>query len=1222
MRIIFINPAAEKLFGLEKDTAIGQNLEILVPDGFKQVHKHHILKVPIKLDDFAHSPYKQSPIFSQGQHKDGHLIPLEVSVNLHEQNGHPFFICLLRDLSPEVQVQNALTIISENEQRYLGMIESQKTMLMRVNHEGRFVFANQAFCQMFGKTLDELVGTLFSPTIHPDDFSETIAALEKLHKPPYCADLNVRNLTVFGWRWIAWEHCVIQDPTRDFFELQSVGHDITAQFEAQERLKDSESRYHAIVDAVPDMIFRLNRADILLDSHVTETSKLYQSADAFLNQEITILLPPKVAAQTMAAIATVLESKQISAFEYQIPILGATSHFEIRIAPLSNEEVLAVIRDVTERKKSEEDLRKSETRFRELFENSPVAYFSLNESYHVIDFNSRFCDILGERAENILGKPFESFLPKDIRSIFATQFSQFIHSGEIHADLQFLRSDDMPLEILLEGQVQYDQNHAFRQAHCIAFNITDRRRIEEALHESEEMYRLIAENVSDVIWIVDASEARFRYISPSVEQLRGYTAKEVMAQNYAQSLTPSSYRNIQQKQTERYKAFTQGQTSFYVDQIEQPCKDGTTVWTEVTSNFQINKTNGHVEIYGISRNITERRRNDTLMQTRLELMEIAGPHPLISFVRLALDKIVSLLDGSSGFFYILEPDHVTCSICIRCTDEFAEIADIPDADQEKEGVWQTAAREHKPITRSEPVFHVEDPAVSSSSPTFIREIAVPVIRDDKVLAVLSVNGKSSDFSPSDIEAAAFLADVIWESAQRKQTEKDLLESEERYRSIIESSKMGVVLHRNHRFIFTNQAFSEMCGFTKEEMAKITVKEAISFLHVDDRAAEYQRFMRRIAGETVPAQAQIRLIHKNGQTVWVNSTVQTITYQGRSTVLVLLQDITEQIYAELALKESEARLQLLGGNLTGAMMFVYSMGPNGSTRFEYISAGLEELTGIRVENAMLDSTLLDKTILPQFIPLIQAEGARSAQYLTPFEVEFQRKHAKTGEIRWEFSRSSPRKRSDGTIVWYGIQIDITDRKRTEQKLRDVNEQLRNRVTEIMLLRDELHEQALHDPLTGLHNRRYLTEELTRELARVRRENIPMSFIAIDLDRFKTINDTYGHAVGDLFLNKVAALLRTNSRTSDIICRYGGDEFLLVLPGANSEAALKRAQEILRKALNTSVIHNHKSLNITLSLGIATYPDHGSETDEVIRKADQALYISKNNGRNQVSVFPGD
>jgi diguanylate cyclase (GGDEF)-like protein len=170
-----------------------------------------------------------------------------------------------------------------------------------------------------------------------------------------------------------------------------------------------------------------------------------------------------------------------------------------------------------------------------------------------------------------------------------------------------------------------------------------------------------------------------------------------------------------------------------------------------------------------------------------------------------------------------------------------------------------------------------------------------------------------------------------------------------------------------------------------------------------------------------------------------------------------------------------------------------------------------------------------------------------------------------------------------------------------------------------LREELRLQAIRDPLTGLFNRQYLDETLPRECQLAERRNSPLSVVMLDIDQFKRFNDDYGHAAGDVVLRELGALLRTAVRSSDIACRYGGEEFVLVLLDMGSAAATARLQQICRDIKRKRCIYAGRILpSITVSAGIAEFPVHGSTPAEIIRAADEAMYAAKRAGRDRVAA----
>jgi diguanylate cyclase len=201
---------------------------------------------------------------------------------------------------------------------------------------------------------------------------------------------------------------------------------------------------------------------------------------------------------------------------------------------------------------------------------------------------------------------------------------------------------------------------------------------------------------------------------------------------------------------------------------------------------------------------------------------------------------------------------------------------------------------------------------------------------------------------------------------------------------------------------------------------------------------------------------------------------------------------------------------------------------------------------------------------------------------------------------------------------GSFIDITERKRAEQELRKVNTQLETRLVEIEELQTQLREQATRDPLTGLFNRRYLEENMAQAVAQADRDHYPISLVMIDIDHFKVVNDTHGHKAGDVMLVALSNLLRNQVRKGDTICRYGGEEFVVMMPRASWQTAVERANQWRFAFENLHLSFEDKTLKTTLSTGIATLSPNNHDIEDAMREADIALYRSKAEGRNRITV----
>jgi diguanylate cyclase (GGDEF)-like protein len=170
-----------------------------------------------------------------------------------------------------------------------------------------------------------------------------------------------------------------------------------------------------------------------------------------------------------------------------------------------------------------------------------------------------------------------------------------------------------------------------------------------------------------------------------------------------------------------------------------------------------------------------------------------------------------------------------------------------------------------------------------------------------------------------------------------------------------------------------------------------------------------------------------------------------------------------------------------------------------------------------------------------------------------------------------------------------------------------------------LREALRNQSIRDPLTGLFNRRFLEETLEREIRRAVRSEQALGLLMLDLDHFKKFNDTYGHEAGDSVLRETALFLAKSVRAEDIVCRFGGEEFVVILPLADLHATQARAERIRSKLRDLTVMHQGRSLGmITASLGVSALPDHGTARSALLEAADAALYRAKREGRDRVVV----
>jgi len=297
----------------------------------------------------------------------------------------------------------------------------------------------------------------------------------------------------------------------------------------------------------------------------------------------------------------------------------------------------------------------------------------------------------------------------------------------------------------------------------------------------------------------------------------------------------------------------------------------------------------------------------------------------------------------------------------------------------------------------------------------------------------------------------------------------------------------------------------------------------------------------------------------------------------------------------ALRERERQLQILMDNLPG-MAYRCLYDPDWTMKF--VSQGCTKLTGYEPDElvnnrvtsyAALVSDASNQQLFEQVRVALEKEESFSLEY----EVT-----RKDGSRIWVWERGRGVQEDDGSLHLEGIILDISDRK---------------------VLETELEQMATRDPLTGLLNRREMSRVLDEELQRARRYQRPMAVLWVDFDHFKDVNDTYGYAAGDSVLRAISRLLLGSVRSVDSIGRFGGEEFVIVLPEMDLEEAQETAERLRRKvAEEPQPLGNGEAVPLTISVGVAVYPDHGQTASTLCAAADKAMYLAKDRGRNCVAM----
>jgi diguanylate cyclase (GGDEF)-like protein/PAS domain S-box-containing protein len=424
----------------------------------------------------------------------------------------------------------------------------------------------------------------------------------------------------------------------------------------------------------------------------------------------------------------------------------------------------------------------------------------------------------------------------------------------------------------------------------------------------------------------------------------------------------------------------------------------------------------------------------------------------------------------------------------------------------------------------------------------------------------------------------------WEHVQRERDHLDQqLKTLSRY-----ANDIVLRLDGNGKVLDANDRALAAYGYSHDEMFGLYIKDLMTVQALRDFFKRFQaeEYLDSIRFETT----QVR---KDGSSFPVEMSSRQFKQNGARYFQVIIRDITERKQAEEALRRSEAKFRgVVSQPLVGIAIIE-------DGRFNYTNPRFAEIFGHSHEEIRL-MTMLDLTTETDRPLVAEQIRKRVSGEVEQVEYEFLGLRKDGSPVHLEASGCTLE--LDGKLLLISMVRDISERKVAEAK--------------VLALQDLLREQATRDGLTGLYNRRFLDEAMERELVLARRNNEEVSVIMGDLDHFKVVNDQYGHLAGDEALRVFSAMIQQLSRKSDIYCRYGGEEFLLVLPGMAKGIAVERA-ELLRRQIEAAPIRfGDFAIPVTASFGVACFPKDGSSRTELIAAADSALYLAKADGRNQV------
>ncbi|QKD82533.1 PAS domain S-box protein [Thermoleptolyngbya sichuanensis A183] len=784
----------------------------------------------------------------------------------------------------------------------------------------------------------------------------------------------------------------------------------------------------------------------------------------------------------------------------------------------------------------------------------------------------------------------------------------------------------------------------------------ERAQAAEALRQSESRYRLLAEHATDLI-SVHAPDGTYRYASPACQALLGYRPEDLVGRSLADLLHPQDCESLLNTALPQSPSQSPPQSPLQslllnrgpvVYRIRHA--KGHYIWFETRSKALCDPATQQVlEIIAVSRDITERKQAEQLLAGQKRVLEkIATGADLTETLKLLLQVMESQADGLIGSILLLDAtgQRIEGGITNSLPDTYVEQL-IGVQIGPKVGSCGTAMYRRSPVITPD---LYQDPLWEDYR-DFARQFglvscwSLPILSSQgSVLGSIAIHSRTprtptaTDWSL--LEISAPLAGIAIEQAR---ADAALQAAEAKYRGIFENAVEGIFQSTpDGQYLMVNPMLARLYGYESPADLVANLTNIGQQLYVDpQRRAEFVRLMQTVG--TVQG-FESEVYRKDGSIIWISESARAL-YDAAGNLIRFegtVENITRRKRAELELLNRDNLLQGV------------AQAANCLLTHEDLSTAISEAIAILGTMARVDRVFIAENHPHE----TTGEMAMSVRYewvrkgTVPCLSDWQNQpYAAHGLGRWYeqfllgksvggIARELPRVEQDVLAAvrvlsslmvpifiedefWGYIGLDDCHAERQwsasdESSLRAIAASLGGAIKR-QRTEEKMRYQAFHDALTGLPNRMMFNRHLYLMLARSRRGKEPFAVVFLDLDRFKTINDTLGHTVGDRLLEQATQRLTYCLREEDIIARWGGDEFTLLLPNLKSPQDASRIAERISENLRPPFYVDSHELHITCSMGIALFPEHGTDAQTLLKNADAALYLAKGHGRDNHQFY---
>lgn len=720
-------------------------------------------------------------------------------------------------------------------------------------------------------------------------------------------------------------------------------------------------------------------------------------------------------------------------------------------------------------------------------------------------------------------------------------------------------------------------------------------------HANETKFRHLLETIPNVAVQGCDPDRRVIFWNAASERLYGYRQDEALGRLLEELIVPPSIRSQHIADLDRWAKEDQPLPDRELERIR---KDGSLV-SVFSSHMMLSTGEGQREIYHLDIDLSERKQAEAALAQRDVLLDVAAltasrllkdPDPILAiatcFAALGQATGVSRVYLFKNHYcsrtgaLLMSQCHEWCAENISAEIDNPELQNLP-YDASGLDRWRQLLTAHQPIAGLIRDFP-EPERILLEPQGIVTILVVPIDVHGDFWGFVGLDDchHIRVWSTPEQNILQNIANNIGEAIARQKAKAALQESEERFRRITDNMRDLVWQSDiSGTILYASPSFKTVLGYESQTLLGCAISDRVHPEDLESTLAVFHKLLARCEAN----QVEFRYQHADGNYLWLEAIGNPLFDTTGQPIGAVIsgRDITDR-------KQTEADLRLAAQVFENSREAIIVTDPQ--TRILSVNRAFCDITGYSSNEVMgqtpqmLASGRHDRNFYQEMWHSVVTVGH--------WQGEIWNRH-KNGEIYPEWLGISAVYDPQGQLTHYmGIFSDLSERKASA---------------------DQIDFLAHHDPLTALPNRLLLHDRLIRALSLAEHNRSAVSLLALDIDRFKLINDSLGHELGDQLLQQVALRLHRKLRETDTVSRQGSDEFLVLLPETNRDGAERVANNLLNCLRNESWVVDGHSLNVTASVGISLYPDHGQDGDTLLKKAGTALRYAKNNGGNTHRFF---